>query len=235
MIPQVLRPKYTIEQYLVVFHFPDFLSTEPEVQAVTVSGEDPNSSSIVGLPYVDGNLVWVPILGGIAGCVYEISCAAVCAGELLRYAGRLAVFPTAAEPPVNNTPPPFTLAVTTPPYVLEYFDGYKASATPLRAAIEGSALVAGTYKGDVVVADIEVRLMHILHTVDMGQYTSDCSVVSAEVRTMRITETQAMGGYEPDAAVVAMIIEQIRVVLTDTQENLYEADATVTDIEVVVP
>ena len=235
MIPQNLRPKYTIEQYLVVFSFPDIVSDEPVVRAIAVIGDDPDADALVGLPYVSGSMVAVPVLGGIAGCVYEISCETEIAGEILTYTGRLAVLPTAAVIPDEVVPLPFTLAVTTPPYVLESFSGISATASPTNARVELLTFPAGEYESNAYVVDMEVRDMRIFHTVDMGSYEPDCYVVGAEVRTMRIFETQDMGGYEPDCSVTDIVIEQIRVVLTDTQENLYIADVAVTDIEVIVP
>ena len=130
-----LRAKYQIEQYPVVFTFPEQVLYEPRVRVEVVSGVDPAPETFAGLPIVDGNLVAVLVAGGVPGVIYRIICAADLADEIVELEGLLAVKDTAANTPEGTSALPLTLAVTTPPYPAFVLDELIVSAIGLNGLI----------------------------------------------------------------------------------------------------
>ena len=130
-----LRAKYQIEQYPVVFTFPEQVLYEPTVRVEVVSGVDPNPAAFAGLPFVDGNLVAVLVAGGVPGVIYRIICAVELSGEIVELSGVIAVKDTQATTPEGTSALPFTLTVTTPPYPAFVLDELIVSAVGLNGLI----------------------------------------------------------------------------------------------------
>lgn len=126
-----LRAKYQIEQYPVVFAFPEQVLYEPTVRVEVVSGVDPNPAAFAGLPFVDGNLVAVLVAGGVPGVIYRIVCAVELSGEIVELSGVIAVKDTQATTPEGTSALPLTLTVTTPPYPAFVFDSVNVLSNTL--------------------------------------------------------------------------------------------------------
>lgn len=130
-----LRAKYQIEQYPVVFTFPEQVLYEPRVRVEVVSGVDPAPQAFAGLPFVRDNLVAVLVAGGVPGVIYKISCEVDISGEVVELAGVVAIKHTAGLVPEGTSALPLTLTVTTPPYPLLVVDSIGVNSAARDGAI----------------------------------------------------------------------------------------------------
>lgn len=117
-----LRAKYSIEQYAVLFEFSGNVIGDPKVSIDLVSGDDPDKDQILGFFFVQDSFVSVIVSGGVAGCVYDITCAAVVGIDIEAITGRLAVKSTTALVPPGNSIAPYSLLYTTTPYPFVFME-----------------------------------------------------------------------------------------------------------------
>lgn len=118
------RPKYTIEEFSIVFPFEENLPGVPEVFVELVSGEDPNKDSLIKAIRAYKNLAVVFIAGGVAGCIYKVSCLSVGA----EISTIISVLHTFAEAPAGGFFP-FTFRRNSFIYPLSYEDAVSVQAS----------------------------------------------------------------------------------------------------------
>jgi hypothetical protein len=147
------KPKFTVEQYPLVFSFDASVQDSPHITVEMLYGEDPDKDLIVGLVTVYNNLVIVVIRGGIAGCIYSISCEA----DEQVISTTVAVLPTLA-PYQDAAILPFTALHTTPPYPA-FFEDF---------GLVGFSVTSGTLNTLVIPADMQDDLAEVGFTPVSG-------------------------------------------------------------------
>ena len=110
------RPKYSIEQYLVLFSFSAPLDSFPTILVEIVSGSATDAETFAGAPIIQGSDIFVRVTGGTPGCVYRVTCSGEIEGVPVKKQGLIAVMPTSAVEPFGVPEAPLTRSVTTPPY-----------------------------------------------------------------------------------------------------------------------
>lgn len=138
------KPKYTVEQYPLVFSFASNVQGIPTITVEMLYGEDPNKDLFTGLSVVYRNLVLTIVSGGVPGCIYNVTCEVD--DEVNSTA--VAVLPTLA-PGHSGTVVPFTELHTTPPYPGFYEDYLGLSFGPVGGSID-TLVVQGVLASDSV-------------------------------------------------------------------------------------
>lgn len=138
------KPKFTVEQYPLVFPFTSNIQGIPEVSVDVLYGSDPDKDLIVGLVVTFSNFVLVVIRGGVAGCIYSISCDV----DEQVVSTTVAVLPTAAPPQEAGTIP-FTALHTTPPYPAFFQDFGDVAFTVTSGALD-TLVVPATFQPDAL-------------------------------------------------------------------------------------
>ena len=98
-----LRPKFTDERVKYTFDFASWLANDESLSSATVTaavyaGTDASPSALIsGAASITGSVVTQLIIGGTAGVIYQISCAAVTStSQTLVLTSRLAILTEAS-------------------------------------------------------------------------------------------------------------------------------------------
>ena len=144
------KPKFTVEQYPLVFSFESSVQGIPVIAVEMLYGEDPNKDLLVGLTVVYANYVLAVISGGVAGCIYSINCTV----DEVEVTTTVAVLPTLA-PPQENPTVPFTELVTTPPYP-GFFEDFADTSFSTVSGTLSTLVVQGWVQDDTSDVDFSV-------------------------------------------------------------------------------
>jgi hypothetical protein len=144
------RPKYTVEEYPLVFVYDTNITSVPTFSIKLLSGIDPVKEAMLGPAVVSRNLVALFIYGGVAGCIYEISCVA----DEIEKTARVAVLPTAATAPPSGGLP-FLHRVNSMPYPVIYRDEISLGFSVIGGSID-VLVVPGTVEDDAVSLDFGI-------------------------------------------------------------------------------
>lgn len=212
-----LRAKYTVEQYLIFFHFPGVIVGIPNIVVDVTGGVDPFPEGFAGLPIINGDTVACVVTGGIAGCIYRVTCEAVIVGaEEFSISATIAVIATPAIPPRGSDgPPPVVQVVTTPPYPYLFKDSLGVSSVALPGTLH-TFLLSYEYSEKISVASLalngSIRSLVLpyayLESVAVGSSPLD-GVLRSLVRSYEYRESVAVTSEALDGVLRVVVLQYL--------------------------
>lgn len=231
MIKRYLRPKYTIEQYLILFTFSAQVLGDPVVTVRVLSGDDPNSIAFAGFPGAFGDGVTVAVSGGIAGCIYEIACYANVLGgdEPECQLGIVAVRDTPALMPGDGPTIPQVATQTTPPYSIYFEDFLDVSSNasdgnitiwPLDELDITSYALDGEHREPIVIYEIPYEALDITSFSLDGTHAQPLVIYAMEHEALDVTS------YALDGTHVNILLQYLNYAPEALDITSYALDGT---------